>query len=62
LERRTVAMVTGMRNTGLAVQLAMTYRAGMPGLIPGILSYVLVTVIVSSIFLRWQRREVAAAA
>jgi BASS family bile acid:Na+ symporter len=62
LERRTVALVTGMRNTGLAVQLALTHRAGMPGLIPGILSYVLITVIVSTVFLRWQRREMAAAA
>jgi BASS family bile acid:Na+ symporter len=60
-ERRTVALVTGMRNTGLAAQLALTYGKTMPDLVPGILSYVLITVIVSSLFLRWQQRELAGA-
>lgn len=57
LERRTVALVAGMRNTGLAAQLALTYGKGLPGLIPGLLSYVLVTVVVSTLFLRWQQRQ-----
>ncbi len=60
-ERRTVALVTGMRNTGLAAQLALTYGKAMPDLVPGILSYVLITVIVSSLFLRWQQRELTGA-
>jgi predicted Na+-dependent transporter len=59
LERRTVALVTGMRNTGLAAQLALTYGRALPGLIPGILGYVLITVIVTTLFLCWQQRELA---
>lgn len=62
LERRTVALVTGMRNTGLAAQLALTYQPGMTELIPGILSYVLITVIISTLFLKWQQREIAGSA
>lgn len=62
VERRTVALVTGMRNTGLAAQLALTYAPKMQGLVPGILSYVLITVIVSTLFLKWQQREVAESA
>ncbi len=61
LERRTVALVSGMRNTGLAAQLALTYGKGLPGLIPGLLSYVLVTVIVSTLFLSWQKRQLPSA-
>ncbi|MEA5443983.1 sodium dependent transporter [Cyanobium gracile] len=59
LERRTVALVTGMRNTGLAAQLALIYGQGIPGLIPGILAYVLITVIVCTLFLKWQQRQLA---
>ncbi|EDY37664.1 putative sodium dependent transporter [Cyanobium sp. PCC 7001] len=61
LERRTVGLVIGMRNTGLAADLALTYAppSVLPELIPGILSYVLITVIVSTVFLRWQQRELA---
>jgi predicted Na+-dependent transporter len=59
LERRTVALVTGMRNTGLAAQLALSYGTALPGLVPGILSYVLITVIVTTLFLKWQQRELA---
>jgi predicted Na+-dependent transporter len=57
LERRTVALVTGMRNTGLAAQLALTYGKGLPGLVPGLLVYVLITVIATILFLKWQQRE-----
>ena len=63
LERRTVALVSGMRNTGLAAELALTYAPAkvLPELIPGVLSYVLITVIVSTLFLGWQKREMAGA-
>lgn len=60
LERRTVALVTGMRNTGLAAALALAYAPTMEGLVPGILSYVLITVIVTTLFLKWQQREIVA--
>jgi predicted Na+-dependent transporter len=61
LERRTVGLVVGMRNTGLAAELALTYAppSVLPDLIPGILSYVLITVALSTLFLRWQQRELA---
>ncbi|SBO41804.1 bile acid:sodium symporter family protein [Cyanobium sp. NIES-981] len=61
LERRTVGLVTGMRNTGLAADLALTHAPSnvLPELIPGILGYVLITVIVSTMFLSWQKRELA---
>jgi predicted Na+-dependent transporter len=61
LERRTVALVVGMRNTGLAAQLALNYGRGLTGLVPGLLAYVLVTVVVSTLFLRWQQRQLAPA-
>ena len=54
LERRTVALLTGMRNTGLDAQLALSYGQGLPGLVPGLLAYVLITVIVTTLFLKWQ--------
>ncbi len=61
LERRTVALVIGMRNTGLAAELAFTYAPPtvLPEVIPAILSYVLITVVVSTLFLSWQKREMA---
>jgi hypothetical protein len=62
LERRTVALVTGMRNTGLAAQLALTFGKGLPGLVPGILAYVLITVIVTTLYLKWQQRELGSIA
>ena len=43
----TAALVTSMRNPGLALLLANTYAAQMPGLKIGILTYVLVTVLLS---------------
>ncbi|MBE9154680.1 bile acid:sodium symporter family protein [Cyanobium sp. LEGE 06113] len=63
LERRTVALVSGMRNTGLAAELAFTYAPPevLPDLIPAILSYVLITVIMSTVFLRWQKRDLVRA-
>lgn len=61
-ERRTVALVTGMRNTGLAAELALSYAPEMQGLVPGILSYVLITLIVSTLFLNWQQHEIPVSA
>ncbi len=46
-----------MRNTGLATQLALTYGKGLPELVPGLLSYVRITVIATTLFLKWQQRE-----
>ena len=55
-QRVTVALVTSMRNPGLALLLASTYAAEMPGVKLGILVYVLVTVLVSLPVLRWRRQ------
>lgn len=55
-QRITVALVTSMRNPGLALLLANTYAPEMPGVKFGILVYVLVTVLVSLPVLRWQSR------
>lgn len=54
LERRTVSLITGMRNTGLAVYLALRYSPNMEGLISGLMSYMLITQIFATFFLRWQ--------
>ncbi len=62
LERRTVALLTGMRNTGVDAQLALSYGKGLPGLVPGLLAYVLITVIVTTLFLKWQQRELGSIA
>lgn len=59
-QRVTVALVTSMRNPGLALLLASTYTPGMPAVKLGILVYVLVTVLVSLPVLRWQRRRLQA--
>jgi predicted Na+-dependent transporter len=54
-ERTTVALVTSMRNPGLALLFATTYGAEMPGLKLAVLAYLLVTVLLSIPFLRWQK-------
>jgi predicted Na+-dependent transporter len=56
-ERTTLALVTSMRNPGLALLFATTYGAGLPGLKLAVLSYLLVTVLLSVPFLRWQRQR-----
>ncbi len=56
-ESTTLALVTSMRNPGLALLFATTYGAGMPGLKLAVLSYLLVTVLLSIPFLRWQRQR-----
>ncbi|CAK6701506.1 sodium dependent transporter [Synechococcus sp. CBW1107] len=51
-ERPTVALVTSTRNLGLAAQLAVVYGASIKGLIPAVLSYTLISTIVSIIVLK----------
>jgi predicted Na+-dependent transporter len=54
-ERTTVALVMSMRNPGLALLFATNYGTGMPGLKLAVLAYLLVTVLLSIPFLRWQK-------
>jgi bile acid:Na+ symporter, BASS family len=52
-ERRiTTALVTSMRNPGLALLLASTYAPQLPGVKLGVLLYVLITVLVSTLLLK----------
>jgi len=53
--RVTTALVMAMRNPGLALLLASTYAPQLPGVKLGVLLYVLITVLVSSAFLRRAR-------
>lgn len=50
----TLALVTSMRNPGLALLLANTFAPGVPAVKLGILVYLLTTVLLSVPFLRWQ--------
>lgn len=56
----TAALVTSMRNPGLALLLANTYAAEMPGLKIGILTYVLITVLLSIPLIRGHRPRASA--
>ena len=51
----TLALATSMRNPGLALLLAGIYAPEMPAVKLGILVYLLITVLLSIPFLRWQR-------
>ncbi len=55
-ERSTVALVTAMRNSGLALLLAATYAPELPRVKTAILAYLLVTVGLSRLVLRWRQR------
>lgn len=55
-ERVTLALVTSMRNPGLALLLAETYAPEVPAVKLAILVYLLTTVVLSIPFLRWQRQ------
>jgi predicted Na+-dependent transporter len=55
-ERTTVALVTSMRNPGLALLFAGLYAPKDGGLKLAIVAYLLMTVLVSVPFLRWQQR------
>ena len=54
-ERTTTALVTSMRNPGLALLFAATYAPQVPGVKIAILAYLLITVILSVPFLRWRK-------
>jgi predicted Na+-dependent transporter len=56
-ESLTVALVTSMRNPGLALLFATTYGAQMPTIKLAVLAYLLVTVLLSIPFLRWQKAQ-----
>lgn len=56
-ESTTTALVTSMRNPGLALLFASSHAQGIPAVKLAILSYVLVTVIVSIPFLMAQQRR-----
>ena len=58
-QRVTLALVTSMRNPGLALLLAGTYAPEVPAVKLGILMYLLITVLLSIPFLRWQRHRQA---
>jgi BASS family bile acid:Na+ symporter len=55
-EQTTAALVSSMRNPGLALLFAGLYAPRMEGLKLAILVYVLVTVVVHLPFLRWRRQ------
>ena len=52
-ERTTTALVTSMRNPGLALLLAITHGPDIAGVKVAIISYLLVTILASIPFLRW---------
>jgi len=56
-QRITLALVTSMRNPGLALLLAGTFAPGVGAVKLGILVYLLTTVVLSVPFLRWQQRS-----
>jgi len=59
-EQTTAALVTSMRNPGLALLFAGIYGPTIEGLKLAILVYLLVTVVVHIPFLRWRRQFAAA--
>jgi BASS family bile acid:Na+ symporter len=56
-ERTTTALVTSMRNPGLALLFAITHGREIPGVKLAILTYLLMTILTSIPFLRWAKRE-----
>ncbi|QPN57607.1 bile acid:sodium symporter [Synechococcus sp. CBW1107] len=55
-ERITVALVTSMRNPGMALMFATTYARDLPGVTVAVLTYVVVTVLLSIPFLKTLNR------
>ncbi|MFM9087105.1 MAG: transporter, partial [Cyanobium sp.] len=55
-ERTTTALVTSMRNPGLALLFAITYGKEILGVKLAIVTYLLVRILCSMPFLRWSRR------
>lgn len=58
-DQTTTALVTSMRNPGLALLFAATYGSTIEGLKLAILVYLLVTVLVHIPFMRWRRHLAA---
>jgi bile acid:Na+ symporter, BASS family len=58
-QKLTAALVTSMRNPGLALLLANTYAPERPGLKLGILTYLLITVLLSVPVVRLRKRASA---
>jgi bile acid:Na+ symporter, BASS family len=61
-ERTTLALVTSMRNPGLALLLANTHAAEVKNLELGILAYLLITILLSIPYLKWRKAIYAASA
>ncbi|MFM7641525.1 MAG: bile acid:sodium symporter family protein [Cyanobium sp.] len=59
-ERTTIALVTSMRNPGLALLLATIHASGLPGIKFSILTYLLLTIVLTIPFLRLRRRLILA--
>ncbi|MFN7678935.1 MAG: transporter, partial [Cyanobacteriota bacterium] len=58
-ERITTALVTSMRNPGLALLFAVTHGQHIQGVKLAIVTYLLVTILTSIPFLRWMRTQPA---
>ena len=58
--RLTTALVTSMRNPGLALLFAVSHGPDVPGVKLAIVTYLLVTILASIPFLRWASRATAA--
>lgn len=56
-ERTTTALVTSMRNPGLALLFAITYGKGIAGVKLAIITYLLVTILCTIPFLRWSKAQ-----
>jgi predicted Na+-dependent transporter len=56
-ERLTVSLVTSMRNPGLALLFAAIHAPDVPKVKIAVLAYLLLTVLLSIPFLRWQSRR-----
>ncbi len=56
-ERLTVSLVTSMRNPGLALLFAAIHAPDVPKVKLAVLAYLLLTVLLSVPFLRWQSRR-----
>jgi predicted Na+-dependent transporter len=57
-DRTTTALVTSMRNPGLALLFAITHGKELVGVKLAILTYLLVTILASIPFLRWSKNQV----
>jgi hypothetical protein len=53
-----MALVTSMRNPGLALLFAVTHGSGVTGLKLAIVTYLLVTILASIPFLRWAQHPI----